>query len=58
MVESEFFGSNMGRAKNPSCIDHTHPATADLAEDVVMRNRLPHGLCGDTHLPECDGRLA
>jgi hypothetical protein len=29
--------------------DHTHATTADLAEDAVMGNRLPHRLGGRSH---------
>ena len=30
-------------------VHHTHPATANLAEDTVMGNRLPHELGGCGH---------
>ena len=30
-------------------VHHAHAPTADLAEDAVMRNRLPHGLGGRGH---------
>ena len=33
-------------------VDHTHAAAADLAEDAVMRNRLPHGLEWGCHWRE------
>jgi hypothetical protein len=38
-------------------IDHTHTAAADLAEDAVMRNPLPHGLGGHSHWREMVGRF-
>ncbi len=30
-------------------VDHAHAPAADLAEDAVMGNRLPHGLGGRGH---------
>ena len=34
-------------------VDDAHPAAADLAEDAVMGNRLPHGLGRRCHRGEC-----
>jgi hypothetical protein len=38
-----------------SLVDHTHAPAADLAEDAVMGNRLPHGLGRSGHCRECYG---
>src|SRR5262249_52720349 len=32
-----------------SLINDTHSSTADLADDAVMGDHLPHGLCGRGH---------
>src|ERR1700736_2956788 len=53
-VVSEFFRKELQRDVATELqvfrlVDHTHAPAADLAEDAVMGNRLPHGLGGRGH---------
>jgi len=36
-------------------IHHTHAPAADLAQDAVMRDRLPYRLGGSSHWRKCYG---
>jgi hypothetical protein len=54
LIVGEFFGKELqGDVATEfevfRLIDHTHAPTADLTEDAVMRNRLPHGLGRSSH---------
>ena len=39
-------------------VDHTHAPAADLADDAVMGNRVPHGLGGGCHCRDSRWPLA
>src|SRR5260370_39927391 len=52
-VGKEFQSDVATELKDFRFVDHPHPAAADLAENAVVRNCLPHGLERDLHWREC-----
>jgi hypothetical protein len=50
VVGKEFQGDMTSEFQVFRLIHHTHPPAADLAQDAVMGDRLPHGLGGCGHL--------